>query len=97
VHARLDRSAVVVGALLPLCLIVTVLWFLNLDRVVFGIMSGNQDDESGNTLAYVVLTWITLSAVAVFLPLACAYGLLCYRARGLARVGAGTAARPGPP
>lgn len=88
VHGRLAWGPVITGALLPLSFIVTVLWALNLDRVTFDLMSGNQDEESGDTLAYVVLTWIMLSGVALLAPLTCAYGYYWYRARRGARVAA---------
>lgn len=54
--AGLSAGSVVLATLLPLALIVSTLAMLNLEHVVFELMSGNREDTSGpNDAAYVVV------------------------------------------
>jgi hypothetical protein len=72
--AALSWAAVVVAGLLPLTLIVTALWMLNLEHVVFDLMGGLQpSQESSADGAYAVLTVITLVSVIAFPLLLLAY------------------------
>ncbi len=72
--ARLSWAAVVVTGLLPLTMIVTALWMLNLDHVVFDLMGGLQPDQaSANDGAYGVLTLITVISMVAFPFLLLAY------------------------
>jgi hypothetical protein len=80
VHGELRWPAVIVGAAFPLCFVVAALWVLNLDRVVFDLMAGIEDEQSGDTKAYLVLTWLTFGAYSLFTPLLLAYLALAYQA-----------------
>ncbi len=80
VHAGLRWPAVLVGAFLPLCLVVTTLWVLNLDRVVFDFMSGMADTASPHAAAYGVLGLLTLASIWLVVPLLLAYVALAVHA-----------------
>lgn len=72
--AKLTWAAVVVAGLLPLTMIVTVLWMLNLEHVVFDLMGGlREGQESANDGAYGVLTVITVFSMLGFPLLLIAY------------------------
>lgn len=72
--AALSWAAVVVAGLLPLTLIVTALWTLNLEHVVFDLMGGLQPgQESSADGAYGVLTLITVFSILAFPVLLLAY------------------------
>lgn len=59
--AHLPSYAVVIGSLVPLTLIVTALTVLNLDHVVFDLMSGIRPDQrSAADTAYEVLWFVTM-------------------------------------
>ena len=69
--ANLSGLTVVVAALLPLVIIVSVLAMLNLEHVVFKIMAGlTEDEKSANDAAYSILlliTWFSFMASPVLL------------------------------
>ena len=72
--ARLSWGAVVVTGLLPLTMIVTALWMLNLEHVVFDLMGGLRPEHaSPNDGAYGVLTLITVISMITFPLLLLAY------------------------
>lgn len=66
---QLRWSAITVGTLFPLTLIIGGLWIMNLHRMVFNLMGGlrtpatSQDSELG------LLTFLTVCSVVAFLPL----------------------------
>lgn len=80
-RAKLATGEGAVVALLPLTLIVTALTMLNLDEVVFDVMSGNSATHDPNVGAYTVLVVLTTLATFAFLPLLIAYVLFVVRAR----------------
>lgn len=58
--AGLAAGELIVGCLLPITLIVVALTALNLEHVVFNIMSGiRPEDQTGNDSSYFVLVFIT--------------------------------------
>jgi hypothetical protein len=69
---NLNWFAIIVSALLPLTMIVVTLTFLNLEKVVFDLMSG-LIDPSGNDTAYIILTQLTLISVLLFIPIVVCY------------------------
>ncbi len=62
--ARLSPSAAAIAMLLPMALIIVTLSVLNLEHVVFSIMSGiRPEQQSGNDQAYAivfVLSWLSI-------------------------------------
>ncbi|MEM7316211.1 MAG: hypothetical protein AAF497_24015 [Planctomycetota bacterium] len=78
--AKLSGLTVVVAALLPLVIIVSLLALLNLEHVVFNIMAGlGQGEGSSNDAAYGVLVLITtLSLLASPVLLTC-YLVIAYQ------------------
>jgi len=72
---RLPWYIVLVGATLPLSLIVVVLTFLNLEKVVFDLMGG-LTQPSGNDRAYLALISISLISIYLFIPLLIAYATI---------------------
>jgi len=65
---RLDKRAIYVIALMPICLIISTLYFLNLHRVVFAIMGGVSEPNE-HTSSYLVLMFLTYISVLMILPL----------------------------
>ena len=70
--ARLKWSKAVVAALLPLCIIVVTVAWLNLEGVVFNLM-GDVTQQSPNDSAYFFLVGLSYLAMIMFLPLLLAY------------------------
>jgi hypothetical protein len=70
--ANLTRFATVVTALLPVCLIIVALTFLNLERAVFNIMGGIREKTSKDT-AYKILVLLTVLSFYGAIPLLIAY------------------------
>jgi len=80
--AGLPSVSVVVAALLPLALIVVTLSALNLEHVVFALMSGIRPEQrSGNDLSYGIVTMLAFFSVLAAPVLLAAYAWLVYRAR----------------
>lgn len=78
--AKLSKLAILVAALLPLTLIVTILSILNLEHVVFKIMAGLEEHErSQNDGAYIVLLIITYFSIMASPILLAIYGWLIYK------------------
>lgn len=69
---RLRVDYIGVLTLLPVCIIITVLTILNLERAVFDIMGGLRT-ETSNDGAYKVLTVLSLFSVILLLPLVILY------------------------
>lgn len=77
--ASLSIFQAVVATLLPITLIVTTLFLLNLEHVVFRIMAGLEDHErSVNDAAYGILFLITFFSVLAFPFIVLIYGGLIY-------------------
>lgn len=70
----LSWVSIVVGALLPLTLIVVTLTILNLGKVVFDVMGGITE-ETARDASYEVLLLLSYLSIIMFLPI-----LLCYLA-----------------
>lgn len=80
--ARLPALSIAVASLLPLTLILVALTALNLEHVVFSIMSGiRPEDVSPNDAAYTLVVVITFLSIWAFPVLLLAYAWLVYRAR----------------
>ena len=74
---KLSVGNILTVTLLPICLIITTLAALNLHRVVFDIMSGNNNPTPHDG-AYSVLILLTIISVILTLPLLIAYGIGIY-------------------
>jgi hypothetical protein len=80
--AGLSGLCVLVAALLPITLIVTLLTALNLEHVVFRIMAGLKEEEkSANDAAYLVLAIITYFSILAAPILLSLYGWLIFKRR----------------
>lgn len=80
--AKLSAFAVVVGTLTPLVIIVVALTALNLEHVVFSLMSGIKPEQrSSNDAAYGVVVMLTFYSVLASPILLISYVVLCFRAR----------------
>ena len=79
-HARLHWFYTTVVGLLPLTAIVSSLFALNLERVVFRIMGGLRDSEkSANDGAYSILFLLTALSIYAIVPLLVTYiGLIIH-------------------
>lgn len=81
--ARLSAPSVVVATLLPLAIIVVTLSMLNLEHVVFQIMSGIRPEDQGpHDDAYHVVFVLSLFSVVALPFLLVAYLVCVYRAWG---------------
>lgn len=80
--AGLKGFTIVVSTMLPLALIVVVLAALNLEHVVFELMSGIRPEQrSSNDLSYSIVTVLAFFSVLASPILLAAYLWLIYRAR----------------
>lgn len=80
--AGLSGFTILIGALVPLVVIVNALAFLNLEHVVFEIMAGIRDqDRSGNDSAYAFVWLVSVLSILLAPFLLAAYGWLVYRAQ----------------
>ncbi len=78
--AKLEGFTVIVAALLPLVIIVSVLTMLNLEHVVFRIMGGlTEDEKSANDTAYVILVLITYFSIIASPFLLVAYSVIAIK------------------
>jgi hypothetical protein len=78
--AKLSAGAIIIAALLPLTIIVSILTALNLEHVVFRIMAGLMEDErSANDAAYTVLWLITTLSVMASPLLVISYLVMIYQ------------------
>lgn len=69
---RLETWKIVTVTLMPICLIITILTILNLERAVFDIMGGILN-ETPNDGAYAVLIVLTVASMILIIPLIVAY------------------------
>jgi len=74
---RLGFGYILVGTLLPVCIIIVALSMLNLERAVFDIMGGIRDSTS-NDRAYGVLILLTAVSMMAALPLLVGYIIAIY-------------------
>lgn len=80
--ARLSGVAVFVATLLPLTLIVVTLTLLNLEHVVFDLMSGIAPEQrSPNDMAYSVVMTLAVFSLLAFPFLVIGYAVLAVQAR----------------
>lgn len=80
--AGLKGLTIVVATLLPLALIVVVLAALNLEHVVFSLMSGIRPEErSANDLSYSVVSVLAVFSFLAAPLLLAAYAWMVYRVR----------------
>ena len=77
---RLRVGNILTVTLLPICLIITTLTFLNLHRVVFNIMGGRRNPTPHDG-AYNVLIFLTGISAILTLPLLVSYGVGIYNRR----------------
>ncbi|OYY94201.1 MAG: hypothetical protein B7Y41_07720 [Hydrogenophilales bacterium 28-61-23] len=78
--AGLPRGTIAVATLLPLVLIVVTLMALNLEHVVFEIMSGiRPEDRSVNDAAYAIVTLLGFFSILAAPFLILTYGIAVYR------------------
>ncbi len=80
VFTRLNYFNIFVLALMPMCLIISILTALNLHRVVFNVMSGIRI-ENPHSSAYTVLIILTGVSVILIGPLIIAYMTNVYKYR----------------
>ena len=73
----LSAGNILTVTLMPICLIITTLTFLNLHRVVFDIMGGRRNPTPHDS-AYIVLMFLTTISVILIIPLLIAYGVGIY-------------------
>lgn len=69
---ELDWFSIIVATLLPITLIVVTLTVLNLDKVVFDLMSGIVE-RSPNDTSYTILMLLSWLSILLFIPI-----LICY-------------------
>ncbi len=74
---KLSYVNIITVTLLPICLIITVLTFLNLHRVVFNIMGGLRDPNAHDA-SYSVLIMLTVVSAILLVPLLISYGFGIY-------------------
>ncbi|WP_153800150.1 hypothetical protein [Foetidibacter luteolus] len=75
--AGLVSGEVLTITLMPICLIIATLTFLNLHRVVFNIMGGIRT-QTAHDDSYMVLIVLTAGSVILIGPLLIAYGVIIY-------------------
>lgn len=80
VFTRLSMVNIVIVALMPICLIISVLTILNLHRVVFAVMGGVSEPTPHDD-AYVVLVMLTGASLILIIPLIIGYGVAIYNSR----------------
>jgi hypothetical protein len=79
VGGGLNRFRTLVGALLPMMVIIAALAFLNLERAVFNIMGG-LTRATANDGAYLVILLLSLISIYAFPPFLLTYLFLSYKA-----------------
>lgn len=77
---KLGSGNILTITLMPICLIISTLFFLNLHRVVFNIMSGIRN-PSAHDGSYHVLMSLTVFSILLTPPLLIAYGVGIYNRR----------------
>ena len=80
VFTKLPRFDIIIVTLMPICLIITTLTILNLQRVVFDIMGGRRNPGPHDG-AYSVLLLLTFISLVLTLPLLGGYVAAIYDRR----------------
>lgn len=73
-YTRLSGFNILTLTLMPICVIITTLFALNLHGVVFQIMGGLEKAPTPHDASYAVLMSLTLVSVVLVIPLLIAYG-----------------------
>lgn len=76
----LNTGSIVTVTLLPICLIISTLTFLNLHRVVFDLMGGRRN-PSPHDGAYFILVLLTVVSMILVVPLLVSYTVGVYKRR----------------
>ena len=74
---QLGHRYILVGTLLPICVIIVTLTALNLERAVFNIMGGIRE-KSSKDAAYGVLIFLTFLSSLAAIPLVVGYAVAVY-------------------
>jgi hypothetical protein len=77
VFTRLHITNIIIVTLMPVCLIITALFMLNLQRVAFDLMGGRRN-TSPHDGAYSILFMLTIVSVLLTLPLLMGYLVAVY-------------------
>jgi hypothetical protein len=75
---RLSFLYIVIATLMPVCLIIVTLTWLNLERAVFSIMGGIRERTS-NDGAYAILNLLSVLPVLLAGPLLLFYGTAIFK------------------
>lgn len=78
-YAKLEPGPLSVQLLMPMCLIITILSVLNLERAVFDVMGGVARETTSADSAYGVLVLLTILSVYVFPALVIAYAFFAFK------------------
>ena len=81
---RLHFLYIIIATLMPVCLIIVTLTYLNLERAVFEIMGGIREKTS-NDMAYAILNLLSVFSVLLAGPLLLAYGAAVWKRWGVWR------------
>ncbi len=73
-YTRLSGFNILTLTLMPICVIITTLFALNLHGVVFQIMGGLEKTPTPHDASYAVLMTLTFVSVILVIPLLIAYG-----------------------
>lgn len=73
-YTRLSGFNILTLTLMPICVIITTLFALNLHGVVFQIMGGLENAPTPHDASYTVLMFLTIISVLLVIPLLIAYG-----------------------
>lgn len=79
---QLNLLNIITVTLLPICLIISALTFLNLHRVVFAIMGGVRE-PTVHDASYGILILLTLVSMTLSLPLLISYSYGIYKRRSI--------------
>jgi len=77
---RLSAGNILTVTLLPICLIISSLYALNLHRVVFNIMGGVRNATAHDS-SYLILMVLTIISLLLTIPLLIAYAVGIYKSR----------------
>ena len=75
---RLHFVYILIATLMPVCLIIVILTYLNLERAVFQIMGGIREKTS-NDAAYAILNLLSVLSVLLAGPLLLSYAVAVWR------------------
>ena len=75
---RLHFLYIVIATLMPVCLIIVTLTYLNMERAVFEIMGGIREKTS-NDMAYAILNLLSVLSVLLAGPLLLSYAVAVFK------------------